>query len=472
MTTTSLTGLQIAGIFLSIIAGLIVIHKFILQRPKIQLKVDKKQDFLFEDGVKSNIQFIVVNYGFKFAENTYMEIRLPDWNFGEQRRRIDWNISISSTDSHENTSNPTDNSDSADDNSDVDNSKESEKSIRKADSVLDIRHDIDTYFLSSGEINHILIDDILYNGTEFKIFHGEIYLEQFETYKIEYSVGCRSYSPRKGEIEFDVGYDEINVNHSPPRFWNAWYSYFEKILRDLNHAVFNFLSSWDRLNFPNEKARVIDSNLEREIKNNSEFIVNPVANVFLLPTLNQRRSVKVKGGIFLNQDDSEDVILGTVTFRAYSLDPGEKWETRPPKQQWRTNKFDYNKEYGGSNLEGALPINITVPEGIKKPNIRVDWTVDAWKPRSGNTRGLNITNCDFDENLKAAKGTVENGSSSDVTFFIIAKFYTEDDTILTTAYSEYTVEAESDEDFSVMSDLNPDQNDRLESCKCIISNAL
>lgn len=472
MATSSLTDIQIVGIIFTMITALIGLHKFVIQRPRIQLKAEKEQDFLFDDGVKSHVNFIIVNDGFRYAENTYLEMRLPDWNFGKQRRRIDWNVSISTKDSDE-KDNDTDGeaSQNTDENGNGDTQTDSEDAVRKADSVLDIRHDIDTYLLASGEINHIFIDDVMYNGAEFPIFYGEIHLEQFETYQLEYSAGCQSYSPRKGVIEFDVGYDGIEINHSPPRFWNAWYRYLAKICGDLRSFLVSQIDARLGIDISTDRVRVIHSKMERENETDSKIIINPVASVLLSSNLEEQRSVSVKGTLYLCHED-EKVILGTVTFRAYSLEAGELWETRPPQQQWGTHRFRYNKEYGGSPLQGALPMEMIVPEEAEGPKVSVEWTVDSWIPRKGNLRGLDFMKYEFDEDSTAAKGVIQNTSSVDVTVFVIAKLYTEDDILLTTPSSEITVETDSDKEFSIRSDLDPEQNERITSCECVLSNAL
>lgn len=471
MPTSSPTDLQIAGIILTILTTSIGIHKFIIQRPRIQLKVEKERDFLRDDGVKSHLNFIIVNKGFRYAEDTYIEMRLPDWNFGKQRRRIDWNVSVSVKDSDEKDNDSDEEVSDTEENEDENTQTDSEDVVRKVDSVLDIRHDIDTYFLASGEINHIFIEDTVYNEAEFPIFYGEIHLEQFETYQLEYSAGCQSYSPRKGVIEFDVGYDEIEINHNPPRFWNAWYRYLGKIYGNLRSFTVSQIDTRLGIDLSTDDVRVIHSKLERENETNSETIINPVAGVLLSNDLEEQRSVSVKGTLYLLRE-GEDVILGTVTFRAYSLDAGEYWETRPPQQQWGTHRFRYNKEYGGSAFEGALPVKMIVPDEAEEPEFSVEWTVDSWVPRKGNLRGLDLNKCEFDADRTVAKGVIQNTSSVDVTVFVIAKLYTEDDILLTTPSSEITVEADSDKQFSIRSDLDPEQNERITSCECVLSNAL
>ncbi|WP_254547361.1 hypothetical protein [Halomarina pelagica] len=461
----------VIGLF-GLITALIAIYKFVIQRPRVLLEVEGRDSFLRDDGIHSGLTFKLANRGLRYAEDVYIELRADDWGFGEQRRRREWTVTSSATDPVDEDDTESAEGEGSDNEDKPDETDEATDSERAVDTVLNVRHDIQTYFLAPGEIDHIFVDDLLYNGSEFSIFYGDVHLEQFRTYELEYAIGCRTYGPRRGKVEIEVGYDDIEIRNRRPRFWRSWGATVAKIGAGLKTAGIAVLDSTLETDVRRSEVSFLRTEIETTSDSPTEIRMAPVANLCLPPRLDGRRSVEAKATLYVQSESAEEII-GTVTFSAFSLLPGARWETRPPRRQHRTNLFDYNIEYGEGYSAPALPVVLTCSEEVdERPELRAEWEVDSRPPRTGDLRGLEVAECEYRERDHAAVGEIRNENSVDVTLFAIAHFYTEDDTVLTTPYQEVTIEADGEEGFRIGTGLVAEQRDRITDCTVVLSNAL
>lgn len=94
---------RIAGLVTGIIVTVIAVYKFVIQRPRLQLTAEHNRDFFYGDLVRTNLQFFISNHGLRYAEDVYIEIYLPDWNFGEPRRKIEIGTTVSTIEDGERT---------------------------------------------------------------------------------------------------------------------------------------------------------------------------------------------------------------------------------------------------------------------------------------------------------------------------------------------------------------------------------
>lgn len=462
----------VIGLF-GLLTALIATYKFVIQRPRVLLEVEGRDSILRDDGIHSGLTFTLANRGLRYAEDVYVELRADDWGFGEQRRRREWRVTTSAADSADEDEADSDDGERSAADDEPDEAEDDDTATDRAvDTVLDVRHDIQTYFLAPGEINHIFVDDLLYNGSEFSVFYGDIHLEPLRTYELKYAVGCRTYGPRRGTVVIEAGYDDLEIRNRRPRFWRAWAATVSKIVGDLCAAGVGVLDSVPGVDARRSDARLLETEVETTSDSPTEFRLTPVATVWLPRWLDGPRTVEAKATMYLREDSAEELI-GTVTFSAFSLQPGTRWETRPPRRQHRTNLLDYNIEYGEGYADPALPVVLTLAEPADEPpELRAEWEVDARPPRTGDQRGLAVTDCEFREQNHAAVGTIRNENSVDVTVFAIAHFYSSDGTVLTTPYEEVTIAAGGEESFHIGSGLSPDHRERITDCSVVLSNAL
>jgi|GEM_PF-6327859 len=461
----------IIGLF-GLVTALIATYKFVIQRPRVLLEVEGRDSVLYDDGIHSGLTFTLANRGLRYAEDVYVELKTDDWGFGEQRRRREWTFSVSAADSaEEDGGDPGDGEESAaaDEPDEADNETATERAV---DTVLDVRHDLQTYFLAPGEINHIFVDDTLYNGSEFTIFYGNIHLEPFRTYELKYAVGCRTYGPRRGKVEIEAGYDDIEIRNRRPHFLRAWVATVSKIVADVLSAGITVLDTTLGIDVRRGEVTLQETEIEMESVSPTEFRMTPVATLRLSRRLDGPRTVTAKATLYLRSASAEKLI-GTVTFTAYSLPPGGRWETRPPRRQHRTNLFDYNIEYGEGYADPALPVGLSLSEAVDEPpELRAEWEVDSRPPRTGDQRGLAVIDCEYRERDDAAVAAIRNENSVDVTVFAIAHLSTEDGTVLSTPYEEVTVEAGGEESFHIGSGLAQEHRERIADCSVVLSNAL
>ncbi|QOS10423.1 uncharacterized protein HfgLR_01350 [Haloferax gibbonsii] len=461
----------IIGLF-GLVTALIATYKFVIQRPRVLLEVKGRDSVLLDDGIHSGLTFTLANRGLRYAEDVYVELKADDWGFGEQRRRREWTVSVSPADEPDEDGGDADDGEESAATDEPHEADDETATERAVDTVLDVRHDIQTYFLAPGEINHIFVDDLLYNGSEFTIFYGDIHLEPFRTYELEYAVGCRTYGPRRGTVEIEAGYDDIEIQNRQPHFIRAWMATVSKIATDVTAAGVAVLDSTLGIDVRRAEVTLQETEIERESVSPTKFRMTPVANLRLSCRLDGPRTVTAKATLYLRSASAEELI-GTVTFSAYSLPPGARWETRPPQSQHLTNLFDYNIEYGERYADPALPVELSLSEGVdESPELRAEWEVDSRPPRTGDQRGLAVTDCEYRERDYAAVGTIRNENSVDVTVFAIAHLSTEDGTVLLTPYEEVTVEAGGEESFHIGSELAEKHRERIADCSVVLSNAL
>ena len=484
---------RLATLITGTIVAVIAAYKFVIQRPRLQLIAKHTQDFFHDDLVRTNLQFMLSNRGFRFAEDAYLELHLPDWNFGGPKRKIEIGATVSTVEDGERVVHETygshhnpdkegeedQSSNGAEANnhlSNSNNSSEDENSqIGTADSVLDLRHDLQTRFLAPGEKNHIFINDILYNGNEFNIFAGEAKIEQFRKYTIEYSVGCRTYGPRKGEITIESRYDDIIISHNHPRFYDAWRDIIVKLLKDFLSFSTSVIHKRTGVDLSKKTVSVDSSILEQEDESDTERHITPVAQIEVSSKVNDLQTVTAK--LFLIENtEAGKAIAGSVTFHAQALSPGALWETRAPRRQHRSHLIDYSIEYRESYASSALPVGVVRDNAEESyPVIEAEWEVESSDTDRGNLRGLSKKDCILNKmdgspghRPVSVEGKLVNENTVPVTVSVVTKFYTEDGVVLTTPSNRETVPANGMKDFLVNANLGREQEERIDSCDVVL----
>jgi|AntDeeMinimDraft_4_1070355.scaffolds.fasta_scaffold05716_2 hypothetical protein len=452
------------GAIVTGLAAIITAYKFFIRRPNIKLQAELINDGLvLEEGlVTAHPVFHLANHGLRYAEDAYLEVSLPTWNFGEGQKAPSVDVNVSVDQENKKTKEKSDVNfftalhqyliNSLEDEKEQENNGTDTGELVFEDSVLETRHDNTRYIGAPGEINQIFIDDLVYEGTKFRLFSTEIELERFRNYSLEYEVSCRTYGPRKGSIEFEVGYDEIQIYHNHPKPWWA------RVQNILTEIPFNTGILEVRLN----RTRV-----EFQQVSFFEVLAFPVAEVGVDRHCSNTVTVRAKATVYLGKKNSENII-GTLKFWAYALNPGDIWETIAPNRKI-TNQFKTQTPHRGLQQIPLVLSPRTPPYTLNPKNeLQIDWSIDYHTTTKGDQSGLEIVDsklvCNTTGRFErvSVRGTLANHNPRERGLFIIAKFFDKNGYVITTPYKQMTVQAESQSEFRIPARLIGNQESRIE----------
>lgn len=424
------------GAAITTLAAGIAAYKFFLQRPNLQLEAEIRKDRSHRLGnrVKAFPTFYIHNIGQKFAEDVYLEISLDSWKFGEDHRGVEIGTNVSIT-----------NQDDSDIENDDDHKKESNDNdaqenfgeINCTDSVLDVKHDYVPYLGTSGELNQLFIENVIYDDTKFRLFYVPLELDPNEKYRLDYKVGCQSYGLKEGVIEFDTKYDSIDVIHDHPKPWWA-------LRQWLNELKPEFLTTPD--------VWISSGTVSFEQAGFYEVVATPRTVVGISQNSHGAYSVDAKATLYLGAQTEENIV-GTFTLSADSLKAGEIWIPT-----YSTNKYirpNPNADYQSlQNIPFILSSRYLsyIDAPIVHPprqQLNVEWTVDYKPQRSDPPRGIELVDDEMTVSYRQADGPdgvhvtgrLENSSTRDQTFFVVIKFYDRQGFVVATPYERCSVEA-------------------------------
>jgi len=336
--------------WLSIVAGaatilgtVIAVHKFVIRRPRLQLAPESNDGVRIEEQVAGNLSFNLANNGYSHAEDVYIEISLPSWNFTE--------------------------------------GDPSNSGISFSDSMIDVDHEKDGYLGASGERHRIWVTNMLHSKSSFDFITASVRLEEFREYTVSYRIGCRSYSPRKGKITIQSKYDGFEIKHHPPRFYRTWISQFRTSIQE---GV-----SWilpDALSIV--YAQIEESDVITVRKSFFESQAFPIVVVDTLYRNREPLSVNLKGTI---STDSGDV-LGTLELTANSVKPGDRWVATPTDlHSYALRSLPATSDYQAFS-KMPLRLDPTVPPYLHNPEhqISISWETEIDHPENGDMRGIEI----------------------------------------------------------------------------------
>ncbi|WP_233553841.1 hypothetical protein [Halococcus sp. IIIV-5B] len=426
------------GALLAPLAAVIAAYKFLIQRPQLRLITGDKTDRMIDNQVRSVMRFNILNSGLGLAENAYVQFALDDWNFrgtGEKEPADDEGTNTG---------------------------------IQLSESILETRHN-DTYYIGTrGEVDQIFIDDVLHMESEFQLFWGTVTLERFQTYTFEYSVACRTHGMKSGRITFHSGYDDITVTHTPPKFW---WGPIAKAIKRLRGAKLP-------LNVKSEQDVWIESeDIEEEsAPNSSNIILRPVATVRASSTDSKLMTVIAKATLYMGEKINENIV-GTITHTAQSLQWDETWETRYPAQNRRRATTHWESDIERFSLDPPIEWSSDLEPYPSEPKeqLHVEWSVDHLVSQDKDPRGLEISeseliNVDTDEEGQSPiriEGVVENENVRDESIFVIAKFCTGEDLVLTTNHNRVQIDGGNTADFRIRAGLSPEQESRIRDCDLV-----
>lgn len=450
------------GAILAAIAAIITAYRFFLQRPKLQLLVNKERDIVLDNQVVSHPTFKIANLGNAPAHDVYFDIRAPTWNFGEEQKGGALKIEVSVSDTTEADDEADDETTESDDSED----QESEyATLSFEDSPLTVDHNFMTYFGRPGEVNQMFIDDTIYSDVSFRIFSTTLKLERFRAYSLEYKVGCQTYGPRKGTVEFEVGYDSIDVNHQPPRFWRAWLSKIKQRL--------------DRL-FLDPYAWIRNAEIERERVSFFHELVRPIAEAQVVGSPDEYYSLAAKATIYLDEIEPESTI-GTVTFHENGLSGGEVAEIRREDGKYRLPTTQFESDY--QNFK-QIPFIVSPDFPSTKPlvssRIEIDWEVELSSVEKGDFRGLSIESDsvtgrdqpDVGHRPVRVSGKVVNENNQSRGVFVVVKFYTEDSHVVSTNHTEVGISPHDSTEFNVSPRLPQEQESQIDDYEIIMQRSI
>lgn len=446
------------GAILAAIAAIITAYRFFLQRPKLQLLVDKNRDIVLDNQVVSHPTFKITNRGNAPAHDVYFDIRAPTWNFGEEQKGGALKVEVSGGDTAE----------ADDETAESDDSEGQEPeyaTLSFEDSPLTIDHNFMTYFGRPGEVNQMFIEDTIYSDVSFRIFSTKLKLERFRTYSLEYKVGCQTYGPRKGTIEFEVGYDSIDVNHQPPRFWRAW---LKKIKQPLDH-----LSS-------DPYAWVRKAEIETERAGFFHELVRPFAEVQVVGSPDEYYSLVAKATVYLDEIEPESTI-GTVTFHESGLSGGEVAEIRRENGKYRLSTTQFESDHQNfRRIPFIISPYFPSPKPLISSRIKIEWNVELSSVSEGDFRGIYIENDsivgrnqpDVGHRPVRVSGKVVNENNQSIGIFVVVKFYADDGHVVSTEHTEVGVPPRDATEFNVSPRLPREQELRIDDFETIMQRSI
>lgn len=449
------------GAILAAIAAIITAYRFFLKRPKLQLLVDKDRAIVIDNQVVSHPTFIIANLGNAPAHDVYFDIRAPTWNFGEEQKGGALKVEVSVADTAEDDDHDGETTES----NDSEGQDQGDATLTFEDSPLTVDHNFRTYFGRPGEINQMFIDDTIYSDVSFRIFSTKLKLERYRSYSLKYKVGCQTYGPRKGTIEFNVGHDSININHHPPRFWRAW---LQKIKQPL-----------DKLS-PDPHARVNKAKIKTQRASFFHELVRPFAEVQVVGSSDEYFSLDAKATVYLDEIEP-GATLGTVTFYESGLSGGDIAEIR--RENGKTNSLTTEFESDYWNFR-QIPFVISPDFPTAKPltssRIVIDWEVELTPVKKGDFRGLSIENDSITGRDQPnvghrpvrVSGQIVNENNQSRGIFVVVKFYTQDDRVVSTNHTELGLAPRESTEFNVNSRLPQEQELRIDDYEIIMQRSI
>jgi len=449
------------GAILAAIAAIITAYRFFLQRPKLELLVDKDRDIVLDNQVVTHPTFKIVNRGNAPAHDVYFDIKAPTWNFGKEQKGGALKVEVSVNENTETDDETAEADDATVENDDSGSQDSGYATLSFEDSPLTVEHNFMTYFGRPGEVNQMFIEDTIYSGVSFRIFSTELKLERFRTYSLEYSVGCQTYGPRKGTIEFEVKYDSIDVVHQPPRFWKAW---LRKIKQPLNHLS------------PDPYAWIREAGIERERASFFHELVRPFAEVQVVGSPDKYFSLVTKATVYIDEIEPESTI-GTVTFHENGLSGGEIVEVRRGNgKSYRLPTTQFESDHQGFNqIPFILSPHFPSSQLLVSSRIEIEWDVELSHIEKGDFRGLSIENDsmtgrdqpDVGHRPVRVSGDVVNNNNQSRGLFVIAKFYTEHDRVISTNHTEVGIDPHDSTEFNISPRLTQEQESRIEDYEIV-----
>lgn len=417
-------------VWLSIVAALgtllgtsIAFHKFIIRRPRVQL-VPKKKGGTRNDGqVAATLSFELANKGYSHAEDVYVEVSLPSWNFSDN------------------------------------NSKNS--GISFSDSMIGVEHEKTGYVGAAGERHRISVNNLIHSKSSFDFFIAPVKLEEFRNYIVRYRIGCRSYGPREGKIIIKSKYDGVEFDHTPPRFCRAWKEQFLSILEEIWSSLFP-----DAISTDNATVEVSDIIMYR----GSFFESRAFPIVFVDTSLRAQSPLSVKLIGTITADSNE--VLGTIKFTANSIKPGDQWvATVSDLHSYASRSLPATSDYSAFS---KLPLNFSpnISPYLYNPakQISIDWETEIDHPEKGDMRGVEIRQSDFTVREFAGsnrpKITVEihNKNDNAKSLFIVGRLYSSKDHLVGTPTEHLRIDGKESDEIQLSTSLPPylEKPDRFE----------
>lgn len=398
---------SIIGSIIGALAGLVAIHKFIIRRPRLRLVGETTGYGRRESTITGNLSVYIENSGWKNANDVYLEIHSNTWDF------------------------PND--------ADIDGEN----------SILDFQHDNHGYIGAPGDRHRFKIDDTLHPGSKYKLFFGDILLEQDRDYTIDYRISCQSHGERKGELWVKSGYNNVSVVPSPPRFYLAYWKRIKDIVRNI--IPYSPVS----LTLPNVWISAVK--LESVQESFWDWRVNPIIEV---RTANEKDvsaySVTVKGVVKISNNGEKEAV-GAIKMKRCSVRPG----TNAIILMTDINKYAKQRLACDSSYDAykQIPLKYS-PQEPPYPDhphsdLDIQWEVDYEIPEQGDQRGFQILCSEMevkklgDQNMAKIKGTIENTNTNSRAFFVVGRVYTDSGYLVATPDQRIQIAGNSKTDFNV-----------------------
>jgi hypothetical protein len=248
------------------IAAIIAIYRFFINQPALVLEADVEStspDRAFHT-VHTTPTLFLSNEGRDFAEDAYLEMDLPDWDFEQE-------------DDEENIS-----------------------------TFLDVTSDRTGYLGSPRRLYQVTVDKPVQPRERYKMFFGGAELERNRCYELNYTISCRSHGPREGCIKFHVGHHEVTVENTYPKRRRRYFLAFREFFDGQNTLE----PEVDLLEFEVNWESESTASIEALLKNSG-----PVRN----------RITEVRFDLSVGNVCSENY-WRSIPVKIWGLDPGEFWQ--------------------------------------------------------------------------------------------------------------------------------------------------
>jgi len=404
--------LTIVAGFATILGTFIAVHKFVIRRPRIQLAPESNDGVRMGEQVAGNLSFDLANNGYSHAEDVYLEISLPSWNFTE--------------------------------------GAPSNRGISFSDSMIDVEHEKDGYVGASGERHRIWVTDIIHSKSSFDFITASVRLEEFREYTVHYRIGCRSYSPRKGKITIQSKYDEVEIKHHPPRFYRAWVNQFRTILQE----------GWSWV-LP-DALSIVYARVEKSemVVLRKDFFESQAFPVVIVDTIYRNReplSVTLRGTILADSGDT----LGTIELTANSVKPGDRWvATATDFHSYASSSLLATSDYPAFS-KVPLRLSPTIPPYLHNPEhqISIRWKAEIDHPEKGDMRGIEIDQSSLEvkefnnSTLAKLKVKIQNENHSSKSFFVVGRLYTSTNLLIATPSQHVAIDEQESKEFHISTRL-------------------
>ncbi|MWG36095.1 hypothetical protein [Halomarina oriensis] len=426
------------GAVLAALAAVIAAYRFFLQRPNLQLEVEMSSRFQYRiDGrVNANPVFHLENIGRKFAEDVYIELSLDSWKFGEDHGGVSLvtNVSVISGGSESDSDGESSEPEGGEESGPVDEDGGHFGEISFEDSNLELKHDYLQYIGTSGEVNQIFISDAIYNDARFRLFSGPLYLDENESYQLNYEVSCRSYGPKEGTITFDTGYDSIEVIHDRPSPWWEFRQWFSELRPDFLALTEVYIDS---------------GSIEFENPNFYQVLAVPRTWVRVSGHLDGYYQVHAKATLYLGEKLPENIV-GTMYLSADGLEPGDVWTLK-----YCSGNFEHTMGTVEHQTFRKPPFRVSPRvEPVAHPPMQkfnVDWSAEYRDLKVELPRGVSVVDDEMEVHYRRADGPdgvrltvhIENIGTQGQSIVPIAKFYDDEGNVVATDSSIEVIEPES-----------------------------